>query len=234
LSKDSGFIGFGLVATPLLALVVPPVQAVAILLPIMLLQDLISVWAYRRDWDKWNLAVTLPGALLGVGAAWLVAAAVPDSYVRLTVGVIALAFALNHWFGRRPIASEHRPAAIRGIFWGAVSGFTGTLANAGGPPFLVYVMPQRLEKLTFVGTMAIFFTALNAIKVPPFFALGQFTTLNLATSAVLLPLAVATNFLGIWLVRKMPTHLFYEIAYLLVFFVSLALIWQGVAAIHTG
>ena len=63
-------------------------------------------------------------------------------------------------------------------------------------------MPQRLEKLTFVGTMAIFFTVLNAIKLLPFFALGQFSPHNLATSAVLLPLAVATNFLGIRLVRK--------------------------------
>ena len=112
-----------------------------------------------------------------------------------------------------------------------MSGFTGTLANAGGPPFLLHVLPQRLEKLTFVGTMAIFFTVLNAIKLLPFFALGQFLLRNIATSAVLLPLAVATNVLGIRLVRKTPTLLFYKIAYLLDFFlISLALIWQGIAS----
>jgi uncharacterized protein len=93
----------------------------------------------------------------------------------------------------------------------------------------VFVLPQQLEKLTFVGTMAIFFTALNAIKVIPFFALGQFSTRNLGTSAVLLPLAVLSNLLGIWLVRKMPVRLFYKVAYLLVFFIALALIWQGAA-----
>ena len=49
-----GFSGVGLAATPLLALLVPPVQAVAIVLPILLLQDVVSVWAYRRDWDAWN------------------------------------------------------------------------------------------------------------------------------------------------------------------------------------
>jgi uncharacterized membrane protein YfcA len=226
-----GFIGFGLVATPLLALTISPLQAAAILLPIMLLQDLISAWTYRRDWDGWNIAVTLSGAILGIGAAWTIAASVPDSYVRLTVGLIALAFALNYWSGRTPIGSTSRPAAIRGVFWGAVSGFTGTLANAGGPPLVIYVLPQGLEKLTFVGTMAIFFTVLNTIKLIPFFALGQLSMRNLATSAVLVPLAVATNFLGIWLVRKTPTSLFYKIAYLLVFLISLALIWQGVAAI---
>ena len=192
--------------------------------------------SYRRghivgNWDGWNIAVTLPGAVLGIGIAWLIAASIANSYVRLTVGLIALGFALNHWCGRPSVGAEGRPAAVRGIFWGTVSGFTGTLANAGGPPFLLHVLPQRLEKLTFVGTMAIFFTVLNAIKLLPFFALGQFSPHNLATSAVLLPLAVATNFLGIRLVRNMPTALFYKIAYLLVFLISLALIWQGAASI---
>ena len=234
LSKG-GFIGLGLVATPLLAIVVPPVQAAAILLPIMLLQDIISVGAYRRHWDGWNLAVTLPGAIVGISAAWLVAAFLLDSLIRLTVGLIAFAFALNHWFGRTPIESEPRaPRVLVGIFWGAVSGFTGTIANAGATPFLIYVLPQRLEKLTFIGTMAIFFAAVNAMKVIPFFALGQFSGGNLTISAVLLPLAVATNFFGIWLLRKTPTHLFYRIAYLLVLLISLVLIWQGAAAIFAG
>jgi uncharacterized membrane protein YfcA len=64
-----GFAGVGLVATPLLSLVVPPVQAIAIVLPILLVQDVISVWAYRRHWDAWNLKVLIPGGLIGVAIA---------------------------------------------------------------------------------------------------------------------------------------------------------------------
>ena len=67
------------------------------------------------------------------------------------------------------------------------------------------------------------------MKIVPYFALGQFTTRNFATSLALLPIAAATNALGIWLVRKTPTELFYKIAYLLVLAVCLALIWQGAA-----
>lgn len=226
LSK-SGFVGFGLIATPLLALVVPPAQAVAILLPIMLLQDIISVWAYRHDWDKWNLTVLLPSAALGVVLAWFVAGSVSDSDIRLAVGFIAFGYAVFHSLVYPPIKSKRRPVAMYGIVLGAVAGFTGTLANAAGPPFLLFVLPQQLEKLTFVGTMAIFFTVLNGIKVIPFFALGQFSTQNVATSIMLLPLAVAANFLGIWLVGKMPVRLFYKVAYVLMFFISVALLWQG-------
>jgi uncharacterized membrane protein YfcA len=226
-----GFSGAGLVATPLLALVVPPVQAAAILLPILLLQDVISVWVYRRDWDAWNLKVMLPGAVIGVGLAWLLAAYVPDSHVRLAVGLIALAFVLHRWFGNGTAIAPKQPSGLIGFICGAASAFTSTLAHAGSPPFQIHMLPQRLDKLIFVGTNAIFFAAVNAMKVAPYFALGQFTTANLSTSAVLFPLAVATNFLGIWLVRVTPAELFYRIAYILVFLISLELIRAGLVAI---
>lgn len=224
--SKGGFSGVGLLATPLLALVMPPLQAAAILLPILILQDVISVIVYRRDWDGRNLKVMLPGAAIGVSAAWALAAHVSDAHVRLAVGAIALGFSFDHWFGRRPVASI-RPTVPNGVFWGSISGFTSTLCQAGGPPFQIHVMPQRLEKLKFVGTMAVFFAVVNLIKVIPYFALGQFSTAGLATSAMLVPLAVVTNFLGIWLVRVTPTALFYRLSYLLMFMVSLALVYSG-------
>ena len=48
---------------------------------------------------------------------------------------------------------------------------------------------------------------------------------------MLLPFAVACNFLGLWLARRTPTELFYKIAYMLMFLISLGLIWQGIAAL---
>src|SRR6185312_15194357 len=91
LSKG-GFSGIGMVSTPLLALIMPPLEAAAILLPIILIQDAISVWVYRRVWDPWNLKVLIPGSVIGVGAAWLLAAHVSDAVIRLVVGLIALGF----------------------------------------------------------------------------------------------------------------------------------------------
>ena len=75
----------------------------------------------------------------------------------------------------------------------------------------MYVLPQKLAKMTFVGTTAIFFATVNALKVVPYFALGQFSTKGLGTSLALLPLAIATNMLGFWLVRITPQELFYKI-----------------------
>jgi uncharacterized protein len=221
-----GFSGVGMIATPLLALILPPLQAAAILLPILLLQDVISVWVYRKDYSAANLKVLMPGGAIGVAVAWALAAYVSDHHVRFAIGVIGVAFVLNAWFGRIP--TDAKPAStFGGMFWGGLSGFTSTLSQAGAPPFQIYVLPLRLPKMTLVGTAAIFFAALNVMKVAPYFALGQFSTEGLVTTLGLTPLAIATNFLGIWLVQRTPTKLFYQIAYVLVFLICLALLWQG-------
>jgi uncharacterized membrane protein YfcA len=227
-----GFAGVGTISTPLVALVMPPFEAAALLLPILIVQDVISVWVYRRDWSRPNLMAMLPGAVIGIGTAWLLAAWVPEAVVRLIIGIIGLSFVLNAWFGGTPEAST--PYAPRGMFWGGVAGFTSAFANAGGPPFQVYMLPQQLPKLTLVGTSTLFFAVVNLLKVVPYFALGNFTGKGFALSLALMPLAIAANFLGIWLVRVTPVALFYKIAYVLVFLLSLALIWQGGAALWQG
>jgi hypothetical protein len=228
-----GFSGVGMIATPLVALTVPPVQAAAIVLPILLVQDVLSVWVYRRDWDAWNLKVLVPGATIGIAVGWALAAYVSESYVRLTLGLITCAFVLNIWFGAEAKAAR-RPSAASGVFWGALSGFTSMISHAGAPPFQMHVLPQRLDRVAFAATSAVFFAAVNAIKVIPYFALGQFSSGNLATSAALFPFAILTNLFGIWVVRVMPTELFYRITYFLVFLISLELIRGGLTRIWAG
>ena len=225
-----GFAGVGMISTPLLALTMPPLQAAAILLPILLCQDVISVWAYRREWSAWNLKVLLPGSVVGVGAAWLFAAYVPNAYVEIAVGVTGICFVLYMFFARVPTEPQ-RPSTLAGMFWGSLAGFTSTIIQVGAPPYQVHILPQRLDKLTLIGTTIIFFALVNVMKLVPYFALGQFSTQTLATSAVLLPFAIASNFFGLWLARRTPTELFYQITYLLMLVISLALLWQGVAAV---
>lgn len=225
LSKG-GFAGIGILATPLLALYLPPLEAAALLLPILIIQDAISVWVYRRDWSAWNLKVMLPGALIGMGAAWLFAAYVSDTVIKLAVGSIGTAFVLYTFLKRGPVEPQKKTAAS-GVFWGGVSGFTSFLVQGGAPPYQVHVLPQMLPKMTLVGTSAIFFGIVNFLKIGPYFALAQFSPRNFLTSLALLPLAIAANFIGIWLVRVTPQALFYRIAYILVLCVSMLLLWQG-------
>ena len=176
LSKG-GFAGLGMVATPLLALIMPPLQAAAILLPLLLIQDALSAWVYRKQWDAWILKVMLPGAVIGMGVAWLLVAHVSDGAIRLLVGVIALVFSAHSWLRRnRPIEAVKRPHAALGWFWGGLSSFTSALIHVGAPPYFAFVLPQRLEKMVYVATTVWFFAIVNWLKVVPYFALGQFST----------------------------------------------------------
>jgi len=224
-----GFTGIGMVATPLLALVMPPLQAAAILLPIILLQDVVTCWIFRRDWDAWNLKVMLPGAVVGVGLAWLLAAHVSDAVIRLLVGLIALGFAINAWWFRNVTPADlPKPSAALGVGAGGLAAFTSTLIQIGGPPYFVFVLPQRLPKMLFVGTTCWFFALVNVMKVAPYLALGQFSTEGLATSVVLFPLAIVTNMIGVWLIRRTPEVLFYRITHFLVFVIGIELTRAGV------
>jgi uncharacterized protein len=110
LSKG-GFAGLGLLALPLMALVVSPVQAAAIMLPLLISQDVVTVWSYRREFDRRILATLLPGALIGILAGYLLAAKVSDAAVGLAVGVISIGFALRNLLGLAGARSGARSAA---------------------------------------------------------------------------------------------------------------------------
>jgi uncharacterized membrane protein YfcA len=227
-----GFTGVGTAATPLLALYLPPLEAAALLLPILLSQDVISVYVFRREWDAWNLKVMLPGAALGMGAGWLFAAHVSDDVIRILVGAIALAFVANAWL--RTGHAAYASTVMGGLFWGAIAGFTSFASQGGGPPYQVHTLPQRMPKMVFVGTTTIFFAAMNAMKIVPYFMLGQFSAKNFTTSLALLPLAVLANAAGILTVRRVPTAIFYRITYVLLFLLGLMLLWQGLSHVLRG
>lgn len=234
LSKG-GFAGMGQMATPLLALVMPPLEAAAIMLPIMIVQDASAVWVYRKDWNGRVLAIVIPGSIVGIGVAWAVAAHISEAMVRVFVGVITIAFVLYTVIRALQIPRQTpRPSVPAGVFWGALSGFTSTICQAGGPPYQIYVLALQLRKMSFVGTSAIFFASMNWLKVVPYVALGQFSGKGLGTSLVLLPLALASNALGFWLVRRTPTALFYKVTLAVMFLISLALVRSGMLEISRG
>jgi uncharacterized protein len=234
LSKG-GFAGMGQMATPMLALVMPPLEAAAIMLPIMIVQDASALWVYRKDWNGRILAIVIPGAIVGVAAAGILAAHISDAVVRVFIGVATIAFVLYNWIGPAKVAREAGKASVAGgVFWGAVSGFTSTLAQAGGPPYQMYMLAQKLPKMTFVGTNAIFFASMNWMKVVPYVALGQFSTKGVGTTIVLLPLAIVANQLGFWLVRRISTELFYKITLVVMFLISFELLRSGVTDIWRG
>jgi uncharacterized membrane protein YfcA len=225
-----GFSGLGALGTPLMALGMDdPVKAAAILLPILIAQDVVAVAAFRKSWDGSVLAAMLPGAAVGIGLGWLLAARISSDAVMAALGAISIlfgAFRLVAERGGRIAPSSASPAWVGSLF-GIAAGFTSQIAHAGGPPFQMWVMPRKLERDVFVGTSALFFAVVNWIKVPAYVALGQFTRDNAMAAAVLLPVAVLASLAGVKLVRKVSMERFYVIVYVLMIVAGGKLLLDG-------
>ncbi|MGE8142136.1 sulfite exporter TauE/SafE family protein [Novosphingobium sp. NPDC080210] len=224
-----GFSGLGALATPLLALSLPPVTAAAVLLPVLMVQDVVSVWSYRKTWDGWIVGWMLPGAVAGIALAAGLAAAVPEERLLVVLGIITLAFGIYRlWIerGGRIVAASSSPGWV-GTLFGVAMGFTSQIAHAGGPPFQMWVTPRRLPHEVFVGTSSLTFAAVNWMKVPSYVLLGSFDRQVLEAAALLFPLAIVATLVGVWLVRRMDTARFYTLIYLLMVALGLRLIVQG-------
>lgn len=230
LSKG-GFAGAGALSLPMIVFVIDPVQAAAILLPLLIAQDVVGVWAFRKTVDWFVLGWTLAGAVIGIALGYWYAASVSADAVLAMVGAISILFgAYRLWRDRRgaPAASASESPGWMGSLFGVASGFTSQIAHAGGPPWQLWVLPRRLSRDVLVGTTAVYFAAVNWIKVPAYLALGQFSRENLLTSAALLPVAVASTFAGVWLVRRVSAERFYTAIYWLMIAVGAVLLWKAV------
>ena len=217
----------GMLAVPLMALVMNPVMAAGMLLPVYVVSDIFGLYAYRHAFDRRVLAILVPGAVAGIGVGWATASLVPEDAVTLLVGVIGLAFALNLIL-RKPVVAEPKRAEVApGLFWGAVTGFTSFVSHAGAPPYQVYTMPLGLTKAVFAGTSTIAFAIINAVKLVPYYALGQLNLDNLQTAAVLAVPAVVAVFAGVGLVKRMPERMFFQLVTWALLLISLKLIWDG-------
>ena len=226
-----GFSGLGALATPLLALALPPVTAAAVLLPVLLVQDVVSVWSFRQTWDKWIVGWMLPGAVIGVALATGYSAAVDERLLLLALGVITLAFGLYRlWLerGGRIAATSTSPGWI-GMLFGVATGVTSQIGHAGGPPFQIWVTPRRLPHETFVGTNSVLFAAINWLKVPSYLALGALDRQALTASALLLPLAVVSTLIAVRVIRRLDPARFYRLIYVLMVLLGAKLVWDGLA-----
>lgn len=197
--SKSGFAGgAGVVAVPLLALIMPLPQAAALMLPVLLVMDAKTLHYYFRHAHWPSLYALLPAAALGIGLGALGMGQLSDAALQLSLATLCLLFGLwaplTAWFARLKGAAW---------LWGLVAGTSSTLIHAGGPPLNIYLLGRALPKLQWLATASVFFALLNAAKVLPYGLLGQWHADTLLLSIALLPLALA----GVWAGKHIQQHM---------------------------
>ena len=229
LSKG-GLPSIGMLAVPILSLAISPMKAAVLLLPIYVISDVVGVWLYRRHFSTPNLIILIPAGVLGVFIGWLTASYISDIAIKLLLGLIGIGFCLNTWLRKQSDQPTQSAHFGKGLFWGALAGFTSFISHAGAPPFQIYMLPQRLSKSEFAGTATLVFAVINAAKIIPYQDLRPYAMGDVVEAAALIPIALAGTVLGAYLTKKIADKWFFRFIQVGLFIISIKLIFDAVTA----
>ncbi|WP_242650520.1 sulfite exporter TauE/SafE family protein [Cognatiyoonia koreensis] len=219
-------------AVPLMSLVMSPIVAAGLLLPVFIAADVFGLIAYRKSFSRDVLKIVMVAMPLGVLIGYLTVDYVSDAMVVLILGLIGAIFALSLML-RKPVETPPRPARWgSGLFWGTITGFTSFVSHSGSVPYQIYVLPLKLEKIIFAGTVTVAFAYINIIKLVPYYLLGQLNLANMKTAAILMIPAAVSVFAGVWLIRVMPEKLFFRIIVWALLALSLKLLYDGIMGLY--
>jgi len=231
LSKSGFGGGLGMLTTPICVLAFgaggqPPAFAVGVVLPLLCAGDFFTLYHYWGKWERQNLRYLLPGVVAGVCLGAQLFNSLSPRGLNLCIGVIAVVFVLFQFIQDLIFRAEgsFRPTLALGIPFGFGAGVTSTIAHGAGPLVMMFLVPQKLTKEIFVGTMVLVFTWINWIKVPFFVVAQVITKETLLTGLIYSPLVPLGVWLGVWLNRRMSETGFLKAVYVITFLAGLQLI----------
>ncbi len=202
--------GPGMLVPPLLALFLPPRYAIGLILPLLLATDVFALRFYWRRWDGRNVVPVLMGAAVGILIGSRLLADLNPEHLKKAIGLLAVLFAatqiLRGWLV--PAGKTMRPIPWLGILAGVACGVGSTLAHQGGVPVTLYLLPQQLDSVTFVGTTTGIFFFVNAAKLIPYALQGMLPADALRTDLMLLPVVFLGTVIGVRLNERVPKEWF--------------------------
>lgn len=227
--------GTGIVATPLLAMVMTAREAIGLMLPLLLMTDILSMIYYWRKWDTPNVIALIPGAIVGIMLGGTVLRDMPEIWLKKTIGIIALLFVLvQTWRNLRSWGREDKEGRkemshryLKGVAAGVGAGITSTLAHIGGVVVSMYLLPQRLSNMAYVGTTTAVFFIINSTKVPVYLKLGILNGEILRDDLLFLPLLGMGVLSGILLNRRISKRTFSYVILALVLISGTKLLIKG-------
>ena len=228
LTKAGFGAGAGILAVPLMTVVLGGADMLAVMLPVLICGDVFSLIHYPKQKDWRNLKMLVPSCIVGVGIGWgalrlleRVAGAKGglNAVLNPLVGSICLMFLLIQlWRYFRESRLTERPEPYRPRLWhglslGTVAGITSTLSHAAGPLVALFLLPQKLDKRVYVGTAVTYFFFGNAVKFVPYAMQGMLTRATVCTSLALLPAVVVGTLIGVRLNRQFSGRAFALVIY---------------------
>ncbi|MGB0354077.1 sulfite exporter TauE/SafE family protein [Roseobacter sp. HKCCD5988] len=230
MSKGGFGSGIGFVSSAILAVVLEPTHALALMLPLLIIMDFSALKPYWKQWDGPSTRVLVIGSVFGCIAGILLFKIISADALRLMIGAIALLFPLfqlarvRGWISPQPRDFSSRDGIIAGI----AAGFTSFISHAGGPAVAVFMLSQRnVGKTLYQATTVIVFWAINLMKFASYAYLGLFSWDLMGDVALLAPVAIFGTWVGVKAHHAIPERLFFGITYVALVLTGVKLIYDG-------
>lgn len=229
ISKSGFGAGLGFLAVPIVASQSNVNVALALMLPILMCIDLVGLRIFIKHANFRILRFALPSAMLGILAGIIFFKEITPQFLSLSIGIFTLAFLAHRlWLANYPTKKAQNHLPVFGGLMSTISGFTSFIAHNGGPPMTAYMLTQKMDALTYTATLGIFFTAINLAKWLPYGYLGLLNWNELVSSIILMPLVPLGVFLGFYIAKHMPQHIYYKIVYVSMFIAGIKMIIDGI------
>jgi uncharacterized membrane protein YfcA len=219
--------GFGLVGVLLAAQIMPPLTAAAFLLPILVVTDPFAYWLYRKSVLWRSMKVLLAGGAVGMVIGAITIRLITPDTLKIFIGILAFILVADGLI--RHFRKVNQPR-ILGPFWGLLSGslagYSSFLIHSGLPPIAAYLLPQNISRQAFLGTVAVFFSICNFLKIIPYWYLGIFNFDLIGLTSIFIPISFAGLFLGRIINNYLTDKIFFIIVYITIFALGVRLIWS--------
>ena len=215
-----------LISIPLMTVVMPLGQALAVILPILILADFIAVYRFRKEFDLDTLKLIVPFSAIGIFVGSVTFSYFSEDLLKFIIGLMGFLFSAQYFLFKKNKKIPTKKSFAKGSICSTFAGFTSFCVHAGGTPTSIYLLPLRMKKEIYVGTRVIFFTFVNLIKFPFYISLSMITHDSLKQSMMLFPLSVIGILVGYQILKYIEENIFYNIIYILILISSSRLLYS--------
>ena len=231
--SKSGFSGGGLalISVTLLSITYGPLTAIAILMPMLIVCDVIALFLNRKFFEYKILWSIAPYSLLGVIIGTILFKFINLSMISIFIGSISLLYVLLNYLIADNRNLKKIPFYGSKSFWGALAGFTSFVLHSGGLPLNIYFMSIYNKKVQFVAGVVFSIALINLFKLIPYFYLEILNFEKLYSYLIFSPIAIIGVILGHWMNSKLSDNSFFTIINIFVVIGSLRLIYLGLVGL---
>jgi uncharacterized membrane protein YfcA len=229
--KGATGLGFPLIATPTVALLLDIRTAITILILPNLFMDSAQVMRGGFPYDVFRrFANLIAPTIIGVFLGTMVLVKLPLWVLNFCLGIMVLIFVFANLMKLRFKVSLGAEKILSPLF-GFVSGFLNGMTNAAGPTLAIYLYSLKLEKRAFVKSIATVFIVTKISQLVAISTWNLFNWETISLSIQVLLFTLAGFYAGIKAQDRVNQQTFNRGLLVLLFLIGLILIGRALTQI---